>query len=155
MPRGHDPCRVHGESIGRSGGSLTGVRCAVAIVSTCRRLPVPARGHHGRFLHESILVHTSGHTVMHSDPEGGRMQPRRISVVVAAAFGVVALVLAATPAAAQGDTMVSVGSPPSPFAQNKQNEPSVAIDASNPMVVAAGANDNIDLEACNAGDPTT
>jgi hypothetical protein len=83
------------------------------------------------------------------------MQRRRISAVFAAALGVVALVVSATPAAAQGDTLVSVGSPPSPFAQNKQNEPSVAIDASNPAVVAAGANDEIDIEACNAGDPAT
>jgi hypothetical protein len=65
----------------------------------------------------------------------------------AAALLVVAL---AGPAAAQ-DTRVSIGSPPSPFSQNKQNEPAVAIDPSNPAVVVAGSNDNIDMEACNAG----
>jgi hypothetical protein len=47
------------------------------------------------------------------------------------------------------DVRVSAGSPPTPFSQNKQNEPAVAIDASQPSTLVAGANDEIDFEACN------
>ena len=53
------------------------------------------------------------------------------------------------------DTIVSVGSPATPFSQNKQNEPAVAIDANDPNVVAAGSNDEIDLESCAAGTANT
>ncbi len=76
---------------------------------------------------------------------------RKVALLVAV---LAALAIVAT-AAAQSDVRVSAGSPPTPFAQNKQNEPAIAVDANHPNILAAGSNDEIDLEGCAVGDPTT
>ena len=76
------------------------------------------------------------------------------AVLTLALSGIVPASATATGTAA-GGVRVSVGSPPSPFSQNKQNEPAIAVDANHPNVLVAGANDEIDMEACNAGSDTT
>jgi hypothetical protein len=63
------------------------------------------------------------------------------------------LLIAAAPAAAQAaEALVNTGSPTTPFPQNKQNEPTVAIDPTNPSVLAAGSNDEIDEGPCVGAD---
>jgi hypothetical protein len=71
--------------------------------------------------------------------------------------GIPAIVLATAIAAvgatgAAADTLVTTASPSSPFPQNKQNEPSVAVDPANPELVAAGANEEIDNLPCAGSD---
>ena len=74
---------------------------------------------------------------------------RRVPAL-AALLAAALTVLVAGPAAA-AEVRVSNGSPLTPFSQNKQNEPAVAVDQAHPNILAAGSNDNIDMEACNAG----
>src|SRR5262245_66157182 len=79
---------------------------------------------------------------------------RSLRLLLAVAFATATLIASALPAAAVTDAEVTVGSV-NPFSGNKQNEPAVAIDAGHPNLLAAGANDNIDMEDCNAGNDGT
>jgi len=83
------------------------------------------------------------------------MWRRRIVALAALALGAALIAPATIGSALNADTKVTVGSPTAPFSENKQNEPAVAVDANHPNILAAGANEEIDMEACNAGNPTT
>jgi hypothetical protein len=82
---------------------------------------------------------------------------RKALILISTAVLSVALLAGAgfqASATGSGDTLVTVGSPRTPFSQNKQNEPAVAINQDHPNILAAGANEEIDMEACNAGNDT-
>ena len=80
-----------------------------------------------------------------------RPLPRRVGSLVATALFMAAVLLATHGPEAE----TTVGSNDLVFPQNKQNEPTVAVNPINPLYIGAGANDEIDLEACNVGADNT
>ena len=51
--------------------------------------------------------------------------------------------------------LVSVGSPAGNHPQNAQNEPALAVDPTNPNILAAGSNDLVDMQPCSRQAATT
>jgi hypothetical protein len=73
---------------------------------------------------------------------------------VSLALSVVLSLVPAAPVAAQGDALVTVGSPTDRYPRNAQDEPGLAVDLGEvargrrPLILAAGANDRIDQAPC-------
>ncbi|MFL5869919.1 MAG: hypothetical protein ACJ75R_02485 [Solirubrobacterales bacterium] len=76
---------------------------------------------------------------------------KRLMIVIAVAAG---MAFAAAPAWAATESLVTrfPPSPTTPFPQNKQNEPGLAINPTDHGIVAAGANDEVDVAPCDGSD---
>ena len=74
----------------------------------------------------------------------------RVWLVGLAAAG--CFLIGAASAWAASDSLVTSGSQPSPFPQNKQNEPSVTVDPIDPSLAIAGVNEEIDNAPCDGND---
>src|SRR5215467_9612772 len=86
---------------------------------------------------------------------------RKWRFLVVAAAGSVVLALSAGHAAGHTSqatgtgALVSVGSPTGLHPENAQNEPALAVDPTNPNILAAGSNDLVDMQPCSRQAATT
>ncbi|HEY3009254.1 MAG TPA: sialidase family protein [Micromonosporaceae bacterium] len=69
--------------------------------------------------------------------------------MIGAVLALSAVGIPAAHAAPAADALVSVGSPTGNHPQNAQNEPALAVSAIRPDVLAAGANDLVDMQPCS------
>jgi hypothetical protein len=84
---------------------------------------------------------------------------RRLLIGFVSAISMLMMVVgsgSASPGRTQvADALVSVGSPEGLHPQNASNEPALAVDPTRPNVLAAGANDLVDMQACSQEASTT
>jgi hypothetical protein len=73
---------------------------------------------------------------------------RRAGVLLGLLWMLAAVAVPTPAGAVSAESKVTVGSPPSPYLPNGQNEPAIAMDANHPTVLAAGANDLVDNSPC-------
>jgi hypothetical protein len=82
--------------------------------------------------------------------------PAAVSVVWALSAGLPAAHAAGpVPQATATGALVSVGSPTGLHPENAQNEPALAVDPTSPNILAAGANDLVDMQPCSKQASTT
>lgn len=77
---------------------------------------------------------------------------RALRVWLACLVAIGCVLVGAASAVAADDSLVTSGSQPSPFPQNKQNEPAVTVDPIDHSLAVAGANEEIDNAPCNGSD---
>jgi hypothetical protein len=75
--------------------------------------------------------------------------PRRLGILMTLLLLAVGLAVTPLASAVSAESKVTVGSPATPYLPNGSNEPALAMDAHNPAVLAAGANDLVDNSPCN------
>ena len=85
---------------------------------------------------------------------GWRKGPRFLILATAGSalcvlVGTVLGTLAAGAAITATGALVSVGSPTGSHPPNAQNEPALAVDPTSPNILAAGANDLVDMQPCS------
>ena len=74
---------------------------------------------------------------------------RRLGILMTLLLLAVGLAVTPLASAVSAESKVTVGSPATPYLPNGSNEPALAMDAHNPAVLAAGANDLVDNSPCN------
>jgi hypothetical protein len=86
---------------------------------------------------------------------GGMVLTLSAGLPVAQAAGTTSPVTRTASTATGTGALVSVGSPTGSHPENAQNEPALAVDPTSPNILAAGANDLVDMQPCSKQAATT